>query len=487
MPRRFAFARSATLCVFILLSLLTEAFPEYVGGKIGQTPPSDFPPGNVRFGIDDAAIAPVVPLILKTLKSFIGSVTVPEQRLHGVSLETMQVQDINIGNMSLHMNSTNRVDVSVWNMTANVPETNFSYNLVFVSCSGTAKTDVRNANVSFAMRLSIGVGGILDVSVEDMAIQLLDLVITPSLNGWCKSMDFVVGTLMNIFKRSIADYLQQYVPAMVQPIVRAKTVDILQKLPISFVSPPNITDGRMEVTLAIHSEIPINRTTKAGMFTEIGGPLPERDISMICSFAAANNVLRLLHLFGNQSLLNMAIPIPGIYNSSLVESIYPDVVELCPNCPLKFVTGWTAAPWLEPVSDKAFITNAEGPTLSMDMVMDDNTSVTVLGAHLNATANVTHLSTDNSGRVTIKLASVNAAVALYAPLGRKINSTSLNTDVQVLLNEIVVPFVNAQTGGFALPFDVTDLLLKVSNAAISVGLNAMEAYPLIGSCIDRIW
>ncbi|CCD17531.1 unnamed protein product [Trypanosoma congolense IL3000] len=245
---RVAFSPSAGSMRGVLLLMcfagILEELTEFTAAQPTYSKPTA---GNLKIAVTDAAIAPVVPMFLKLLTNVVGNIKVPQQELSGVKLEEMQVHDIQFGNMSIKMVG-NELLVSLWNITAAVPEARFDYDLFLISCSGKARTDVRDANASLKLMLSIGGDNLPIVTVEDMVVRFLNLAIVPTLEGWCKPADIIANILMKIFERGIVDYLQKHVPVVIEPLVKTLMVDTIRRLPITIVNPPNISDGRMELS-----------------------------------------------------------------------------------------------------------------------------------------------------------------------------------------------------------------------------------------------
>ncbi|MBD8557020.1 hypothetical protein IFT84_21280 [Rhizobium sp. CFBP 8762] len=67
-----------------------------------------------------------------------------------------------------------------------------------------------------------------------------------------------------------------------------------------------------------------------------------------------------------------------------------------------------------------------------------------------------------------------------------LNSTTLNTDIRRFLDEVDLPLFNADPHGFRLSFNISGLLLSVSNATITVGLDPKPIFPLLNKFVDRL-
>nr|CAJ16335.1 expression site-associated gene (ESAG) protein, putative; expression site-associated gene 5 (ESAG5) protein, putative [Trypanosoma brucei brucei TREU927] len=482
--------RAATLIYTVIFAAVVlapyciAASGEVHGIQYGEAPVSSAP-GSMKFAVDESVVTSAVPMVHRVLRQLIENITVPAQSVQCIKLEEMQVSNITIGNMSVKLKSPNKLFVSVWEMAASVPETKFYYSPVcwwlFLCPSGTSATDIRGANASFTLDLSVRNDGLLNVTVRDMMIELGEIDLRATIGG-IRLLDSVINMVIDIFKGSIKNELQRLVPDMINPVVQSKAEEIFRGFPIIYMKDPNITEQRAELLMGIFSDESSSRVVSQHEVLAVDQSLPYRSVSIISSYRAANNVLRLLN---NWSMLNVSLLLPERYNSSLIEPMYPELFRLCRGCNFGVSAVLPSPPWLETVSGGAFIFNSRNGNFTLEMVSEDNVSFTVLNMVVNLTANVRHMYIDNN-TLDLKLSSMDVVTGLGTSLIDGLNSTTLNTDIRRFLDEVDLPLFNADPHGFRLSFNISGLLLSVSNATITVGLDPKPIFPLLNKFVDRL-
>ncbi|CBH14912.1 expression site-associated gene (ESAG) protein,putative [Trypanosoma brucei gambiense DAL972] len=482
--------RAATLIytvIFVAVVLApycVAASGQVHGIQYGEAPVSSAP-GSVKFAVDESVVTSAVPMVHRALRQLIGNITVPAQSVQCIKLEEMQVSNITIGNMSLKLKSPNKLLVSVWDMAASVPETKFHYCLICCSfipyIRGASNTYIHGANASFTLDLSVRNDGLLNVTVRNMMIELGEIDLRATIGG-IRLLDSVINMVIDIFKGSIKSELQRIVPGIINPVVQSKAEEIFRGFPIIYMKDPNITEQRAELLMGIFPDESSSRVVSQDEVLAVDQSLPYRSVSITSSYRAANNVLRLLN---NWSMLNVSLLLPERYNSSLIEPMYPELFRLCRGCNFGVSAVLPSPPWLETVSGGAFIFNSRNGNFTLEMVSEDNVSFTVLNMVVNLTANVRHMSIDNN-TLDLKLSSMDVVTELGTSLIDGLNSTTLNTDIRRFLDEVGLPLFNADPHGFRLPFNISGLLLSVSNATITVGLDPKPIFPLLNKFVDRL-
>lgn len=472
------------LLLSVSLSSLCRATSEQFIRAIGNSHES-LVPGSAKVSIDDAAFLPIIPVVLKSLKNLTGNIKVPRQKIGGLELGEAEVHNITAGGMSINMEESKRVVVAVWDMSAVVPELNFTYTywlFQWQTCNGTARTEVSGTNSTLYFNLTIGSDGLVNETIKGVNISIGDLDVTTSMSD-CPSMDAIIQLIIAIFKGSIKEQLERIVPERMNPILRNKTEDALTSLPIAFMDDPNITEGRMELSLAILPNASSSRVVPPDDVVPLKQPFPDRDLAVISSFDGANNILRILR---NWSLLNMTFPIPPAYNASLIEPIYPDLYKRCSNCFFRVVCQLANDVWVEDDGNGAFTFQMRNGTISMGLYSGNGTSVDALSLSVNTTANVKKFSVFDS-TVTLNLSAMSVSLDVEASLIGDFNSTVLNSDIQWVLDVVVVPLVNAQPRGFVLPFNLTGLLFNVSTGAFTMGMNSAVISSLLNIFVGQRW
>nr|CCC89348.1 putative expression site-associated gene (ESAG) protein [Trypanosoma congolense IL3000] len=472
--------RALLLSALIVLLCCGAAAGEEAG-DVFQPRPTNFPPGDLKIGIDESVLTPFLPTAAKLLSKSMGGINISQSALSGMKLGPLEVRNISIGNMTVGMKA-GKFSVSVWNMTAKVSEASFEYSpWYFPIFKGTARTEIKNANASFKIEVTAGEDGSPNVTVHDVVFQLLDLDVSPSLSGILSYLNPVVDLFKNIFFGIIVKDMQRNMLPMFEGILREKVEEVLGVFPIVLMESPNITDGRAELSLFILPNTNASRKVPRDSAITLAQPLPQRALSVVSSFAAANSVMQLL---GNWGLLNVSVPFPAMYNSSLIEPIYPELHRLCPVCPLEISCEVTSDVWVAPANGHGFLFDMRGGGLKVNFMQAGDVPLTVMGTSVNTTANVTYFSIHNS-TLNMRLESMNIRLTVLTSRIGELTSTRFNNDVHWLLNEVVLPTINKQTQGFDLPFKEVGISFNVTKHFMSIGLDPAPMYPLMSYFLNN--
>ncbi|CCD14071.1 unnamed protein product [Trypanosoma congolense IL3000] len=430
--------------------------------------------GTLKLALDESIFAPLATYTREFIKNWDGGISIPSVKTNSFQMEASMFQNIVVGSMSIEFKAPNKLHVSVGDVSVILADTPTVFGKQMSCTDGIAWGGFSNSSAWASLNVTRGPDGTFNVTPDSMEVVVRNLYISIDSDmcfwgaiSFFMGITLYIGEVTELVENSISSELRLFLGEFV--------TDWINSLPIVLMESPNITDGRAELSLFILPNTNASRKVPRDSAITLAQPLPQRALSVVSSFAAANSVMQLL---GNWGLLNVSVPFPAMYNSSLIEPIYPELHRLCPVCPLEISCEVTSDVQVGLSDDGAFVLKMQGSKASLNLVAEDNTTIDVLSMLANTTATVARLSI-RGNTLYIRLSTIAPVLTVETSRIGNVNSTKYSSDIAWLANELGLPLINARRSGFKLPFEAPGLLLDVTEGLIVAGMSVSSFTPLL--------
>ncbi|KEG11365.1 ESAG-like protein [Trypanosoma grayi] len=462
----FLLVATALECVVVCSGRLT--------GFTGEMPRLRGLSPGATFAMEEAFFTNTIPLLRPQLNEFLKHVAIPAQHTDKFDIDEIHFSKLGIGDAAISMVSPDQLLMSIQNVSAIVPDTNFVIKVGFATCNGRVRVSIDNTNASLPASVFRMSNGTLQWSIGENAIQWGPLNITHSLDGAaCKAIETIVEVLLGNLDSIIRASLEKELPKRVGPIVEEKVNEIFTTLPLIFTSDPSIMAKRMELEMDVVPDPSENRTRTPLKPASLGLQVSDRNFESVVLPVAINNLLTYLCQMGK---LNVTETLPAEYNSSLIEPMYPDTYKMCRDCPFAVSAHATVPPSVELRSDQTAILHLPNGFISLEMLSTTGIRVPVLDVAVNVTAGATHIGFTPKARLDFNLTKVDLKIDVVASNIGTIDVFQLNSDLLWLLNEVMVPLFNVQFEGIALPAVVSRPLLNITTENVTLGFDVKCCY-----------
>ncbi|KAH8614025.1 hypothetical protein ERJ75_000711700 [Trypanosoma vivax] len=288
---------SPLLPVLTLLCALGFAAPPH-----GDAAPVS---GNITLSFTSNTLDVAALWLLNVVNKRNLAFSVPPQEMTGVKVGDMRVENITAGSLSLKMMSPNKISVVLQNVSANSRNASFKIDAPLIHRTGNFSISPREANFSFVVSVVDDVGKRLKVSLDDTKLELKDL----GLKYWLDSVEKSThrGDIIRTLLEKCAILIMQHnVPDVMKSVVEKNLNSGLATLPILLAGDPNVTSERAVLSFTVLGNETVNESSSAAS-DPLQPPLPDRDIAVVASFAALNNLMRLAV---NRTNVSLTLPSP---------------------------------------------------------------------------------------------------------------------------------------------------------------------------------
>ncbi|CBH17791.1 expression site-associated gene (ESAG) protein,putative [Trypanosoma brucei gambiense DAL972] len=430
-------------------------------------------PGGVKVAIQEAAVTPALPTLVEESERVMENLTIPEQKVNGLSLGEAHFRDVTVGSATVKFEEPNKMILKFWNVSATVPFTRFSYHSFWCHvypCSGTTQMEIRNASMTLLLEVSAASGGPLNVGVVSVVTDIGDPTITLIGEGKSKVPKWLGGSVKDLFKKDILGKLEQQIITAVNPILTNKTREISHMFPIVFIGNPKIKNGQMRLALAVLPGTTKQSTLTRKLFTP-PQPFPNWPVAVVSSYTALNNVFRLLIKKGH-SRIRVPFPLKYVLSS---EAAHHQLDSLCSGCASEASLELKTAPWLKYLNKKLFTVNFRGVDVAVGLLPRGGDPIPLFSMLMNVSVRAAHIAVVDS-IAHAKLDSIDATVSVTSSRIDGLDSSTMNTKIRDLINGMVLPLLNFKKDGFPVPFDLSGIHLNITGEGGKAGVDPARAF-----------
>ncbi|KAH8613780.1 LBP BPI CETP family C terminal domain [Trypanosoma vivax] len=503
---------SPLLPVLTLLCALGFAAPPH-----GDAAPVS---GNITLSFTSNTLDVAALWLLNVVNKRNLAFSVPPQEMTGVIVGDMRVENITAGSLSLKMMSPNKISVVLQNVSTDVPLTRFTTTGGF-SCDGVFIAKLVNSSLSVTMEVTALTSGRVNTSISNVTIAVGGLQMGFELLGLCS---FFTNWASSMFQQAVVNVkssLENDMPHKVKPMGEKMLNSFFGALPILLVDDPIITDESALLSFTVlgngtandvswqePANVTVNETSILDNFaqsarviastaraesssSEAAGnetvnesssaasdplqpPLPDRDIAVVASFAALNNLMRLAV---NRTNVSLTLPIPSAFNTSIVRAMYPEVYALCPDCPFALSVALKAAPQVSARPESLLVLNATNCSLTLLAQPPKGDAVSALDVLLSADVPVMELAFVDEAHLRTKLGPMNLTIDVLSSVIRPIFTDTLEGDLQWIIDRVLIPILNGNTAGIPLPFKLSKPVLNVTDSQVVFAYDVFKGCP----------
>ncbi|KAH9577427.1 hypothetical protein LSM04_005358 [Trypanosoma melophagium] len=464
------------VCVFFLLLL-----PSFNLIDVSLAWPNAFTPeilhsnelsDHIILSLKKAFFTNTIPTVIPIVNEFLENLTVPAQHTDWVDVDEIHFTRLKVENASLNMSSPNHFSVSIQNVSLVIPNTGFVVRAPLLTCDGKVSANVNISKANMVLDAHRLANESLRIKVMEITIDWKNIKTHHTLEGSaCGLMEKLIEALLGNVDTLITKTMQKEVPAKAGPLVEDKAGNFFDSLPLLFTKDLDITLERMisEIKLNSKKQDNNNQLVKDLYLTE--PYLPQTDLGLIFSEITINDFVRYLHSIG---VLNQTISLLPEYNSSLIESIYPDVYKLCRNCSFSINVVSRIPPLVQLDSNQSSIVHVTNSFFGLDMISQSGTVIPVIETLVNFTGGVKDIAFTENERLIFYLTRVNITLEILKTNIHPIDGTELFEKLSWFLNDIFIPLFNVQFTGIMLPAQISKPMLNISSKIVFTGFNVKQ-------------
>ncbi|KAH8614063.1 hypothetical protein ERJ75_000711500 [Trypanosoma vivax] len=496
---------SPLLPVLTLLCALGFAAPPH-----GDAAPVS---GNITLSFTSNTLDVAALWLLNVVNKRNLAFSVPPQEMTGVKVGDMRVENITAGSLSLKMMSPNKLAISLVNASLTVLDVDFSVQK-YVSCSGVVSAFVGGVSVSLDVAIRVSQDGHINLVVDNSSLLINKFGLTFMMKSWCMFVEPILMLLQNEIENSIGRELETRFPDVMKSVVEQKLNSGLATLPILLAGDPNVTSERAVLSFTVlgngtandvswqePANVTVNETSILDNFaqsarviastaraesssSEAAGnetvnesssaasdplqpPLPDRDIAVVASFAALNNLMRLAV---NRTNVSLTLPIPSAFNTSIVRAMYPEVYALCPDCPFALSVALKAAPQVSARPESLLVLNATNCSLTL-LAHSQVRAPILLTLVLNVGIKAASIEIIDYRQLSILLHSIGFSFNTVSSVIRPIYSQEMSYYLRLFLNDVALGHINKYLDRLVLPEEFLYPVLTFSDFIVTFGTN----------------
>ncbi|RNF08567.1 ESAG-like protein [Trypanosoma rangeli] len=412
-----------------------------------------------------------ISLALPWLQKLALNITFPPQKTSKSSIDAIHIDGFSLGGASFTMTSPNQLNLLLQNLSITVRETPFSVNTLLSECEGMiwAFVDATNATLSVNVsRLSNGTLRLKTaaITIEWSTVEVGHIFFSPL----CKLLGegtFVTSIISKKVKKALNE-----MPYKMGTLIEEKANDFFDSFFVTLVEDPDITEDRAILAMNTIYNSKVQKVPSSvvdPIFYPSSTPVvPQRNLAAVFTGLALNDLLIWLSRGG---WLNRSIQLPSEYNSSLVEQVYPDVYKLCSDCPFVFSIHPTVPPSVFLQSGQTVILQVLNGFLGLAMTSPSGDSIAVLDTLVNLTGGVTGVGITSEAYLHLSLTEVDLAIEVVQTRIAPLDATVLSQALRRMLNEFLIPMLNAKFRRISLPSYIMRPVANISTEFITVGFD----------------
>nr|CAA09000.1 ESAG5 protein [Trypanosoma brucei rhodesiense] len=458
------------LVVFIsVLTLLCCIIGSWQRSSSPFTEPA-LKPGGVKVAIQEAAVTPLLPALADEFERFMENITIPEQKVNGVSVEETYFRNVTVGSATVQFWGSNKMILKFWNVSATVPFTRFVYHSFWCylyPCSGSAQAEIRNGSVALWLDVSAGRGGLLDITVGGSAIGMGDPLITLIGEGKSKMPKWLGGRVKDMYDKDVLPKLGHHIITGVNRILTNKTKEIFHMFPIVFVSSSKIEYGQMRLELVVLPDAADQLMLTEKVFFPRHA-FPNWPVAVVSSFTALNNMLRLMIKRGHW-VVRVPFPLRYVFSSNALSVSW---TVFCFGCASEATFELKTAPWLKSLNEKLFTFNYRDVEVAVDLLPRGGDPISLFSMLMNVSVEAAHIALID-GVAHANLDSFDTNVSVTSSRIDGLDSSTMNTKIRDLIN---LSGINLNvTYTFPAPFDLSGIHLNITSECYVAGFNLVRA------------
>ncbi|ORC93802.1 ESAG-like protein [Trypanosoma theileri] len=430
---------------------------------------SEEPSDNIILSLKKNFFTNTIPMIIPFVNIFLENLTIPPQQTDWVDINTIHFTQLKVGDASLDMSSPNNLFLSIEDINLVMPDIGFVLKTPLLTCDGKVRAVINITDAKVLLTTHRLVNGSLRLKVMETNISWKNIQTHHTLEGTgCSFMEKIIAALLGNLDDFIAKTMKKEVPEKVGPLVENKARDFLDSLPVLFTKDPDITFERIIFEMKLNPKTSDFNTQFPKRLYRNEPHHPQTDFGLLFSEITINNFVRYLRSIGK---LNQTIALPSEYDSSLIESIYPEVYKYCPNCPFSVRFDAKIPPLVELNLNQSSIVHVTNGFVGLSMIPLSGDVIPVIEMLVNFTGGVKNLELTKDERLIFNLTNVNITLNVLKTNIHPINVTELYNKLSWFLNDVCIPLFNVKFTGITLPSQISKPVLNISSKTIFTGFD----------------
>jgi hypothetical protein len=429
---------------------------------------------DVTATIEESLFVKICNTVVPLINQYVQGLVIPGESQKHFSFDNVVIQQFDIQSISITFTNPSTVSLALSQISFAIPQTHFDVftKILFIklSCSGNFWASMSGTTISLSMAASESNGDLVFGDAQS-SVSWGSLNINHDFpNFFCKiGQDIIqlfIGNINNLIKKTV----ENDIPAKIGPMVQAALDKALAKLPLDFVSQPQVTSDSISLTVDLLGH-------PAGV-AKVMGPLRSartraiaaRDLELEIPQTALNNLLLFTQQQGG---LNMNFT-DKKFNTSVIKTIFPAVYAQCPDCPFAIEINAIDAPFVTTTSDSIGITVTNG-ILGLNLAAADGSILPFVDLWVNASLSVNDVSITTANAVYFQLALGAFSLGIRASSIGPFDISLISSVAAFALQDVVIPQFNQRFKGIPLPGIASEAEVAISNSAVYVAFNVALA------------
>jgi hypothetical protein len=460
----------ALVCLQAVLgsSVSTQQHPEWRHNLRSQVTKLGLS-ADVTATIEESLFVKICNTVVPLINQYVQGLTIPGLSGSHFSFDAVVIQQFNIQSIGVTFAAPSTIQLSLSDISFAIPHTSFDVFakilFVHVKCSGDFWASMTGTSITFAMAASESSGSLVFGDAQTSVVWG-NLNVNHKFNSVvCKiGQDIIqvfIGSVNNIVKNTI----EKDVPLKVAPILQNALDAAMAKLPLDFVSQPQVTSDSISLTVDLLGH-PAGATEKQRLRAARTVGIDPRDLELQIPATAVNNLLIVAQ---QDSLVRFNSSKPS-FNTTAIKAIFPALYAQCPGCPFDIEIVSTIAPAVTMANDTITMAITQG-VVGLNILSAGGSVIPFVDLWVNGTLNVDDVSISAANALYFQLSIANFNLAIRQSSIGPFDISLISSVVAFALNDVAIPDFNNRFSGVPLPSIAADAEVAVSDSSVYVGFN----------------